>query len=89
MGMYYIQWSADTVDWKPENDSRKQIDNVMNRLESGGIILMHNGTEHTVETLAGLLENIKNKGYKLVPVTELIYKDGYTIDQSGKQCKID
>ena len=48
---------------------------------------MHNGTEHTVETLAGLLENIKNKGYKIVPVSELIYKDGYTIDQSGKQYK--
>ena len=87
LGMYYIQWSADTVDWKPENDSKKQIENVMKRLESGGIILMHNGTEHTVETLAGLLENIKNKGYKIVPVTELIYKDGYTIDQVGKQRK--
>ena len=59
----------------------------MKRLESGGIILMHNGTERTVETLAGLLENIKNRGYKIVPVTELIYKDGYTIDQSGKQRK--
>ena len=87
LGMYYIQWSADTVDWKPENDSKKQIENVMKRLESGGIILMHNGTEHTVETLAGLLENIKNSGYKIVPVSELIYKDGYTIDQSGKQRK--
>ena len=87
LGMYHIQWSADTVDWKPENDSKKQIENVMKRLESGGIILMHNGTEHTVETLAGLLEGIKDMGYKIVPVSKLIYKDGYTIDQSGKQRK--
>ena len=48
---------------------------------------MHNGTEHTVETLAGLLEGIKDRGYKIVPVSKLIYKDGYTIDQSGKQRK--
>ena len=87
LGMQYIQWSADTVDWKPENDSKKQIENVMKRLESGGIILMHNGTEHTVETLGGLLEVIKNRGYKIVPVSQLIYKDNYTIDQAGKQCK--
>lgn len=87
MGMYYIQWSADTVDWKEENTSQMQIDNVMKRLDSGGIILMHNGTEHTVETLGGLLERITSDGYKIVPVSELIYKDNYTIDQSGKQCK--
>ncbi len=87
MGMYYIQWSADTVDWKKENTSEMQIDNVMKRISSGGIILMHNGTDHTVETLSGLLKRLTDDGYKFLTVSELIYKDGYEIDQNGVQRK--
>ena len=29
----------------------------------------------------------KEKGYKIVPVSEIIYKDNYTIDVEGKQHK--
>ncbi len=86
-GMHFVQWSADTVDWKKENDSKKQIENVTKRISSGGIILMHNGTEHTVETLSGLLQNLTNAGYKFVPVTELIFTENYEIDQNGIQHK--
>ncbi len=87
LGMHFVQWSADTVDWKKENDSKKQIENVTKRISSGGIILMHNGTEHTVETLSGLLQNLTNAGYKFVPVTELIFTENYEIDQNGIQHK--
>ncbi|MBQ2387981.1 MAG: polysaccharide deacetylase family protein, partial [Clostridia bacterium] len=87
LGMHYIQWSADTVDWKKENTSKMQIENVTKRISSGGIILMHNGTEHTVETLAGLLENLTNAGYRFVPVTELIFTKNYSVDQNGVQHK--
>ncbi len=87
LGMHYIQWSADTVDWKKENTSEKQVENVMKKISSGGIILMHNGTEHTVETLAELLKRLTDEGYKFVPVTELIYTDNYDIDQNGVQIK--
>ena len=87
LGMHYIQWSADTVDWKKENTSKMQIENATKRISSGGIILMHNGTEHTVETLAGLLENLINAGYRFVPVTELIFTKNYSVDQNGVQHK--
>ncbi|MBQ1283913.1 MAG: hypothetical protein IIY18_02810, partial [Clostridia bacterium] len=60
---------------------------VTKRISSGGIILMHNGTEHTVETLAGLLENLTNAGYRFVPVTELIFTENYSVDQNGVQHK--
>ena len=34
------------------------------KLEKGSIILMHNGTENTANSLDMLLTNIENKGYK-------------------------
>ena len=56
-------------------------------LENGSIILMHNGTENTANSLDMIITNIQNKGYKIVPVTELIYTENYIIDNNGKQQK--
>lgn len=57
------------------------------KLENGSIILMHNGTENTANSLDMIITNIKNKGYKIVAVSELIYKDNYKIDNNGMQYK--
>lgn len=57
------------------------------KLENGSIILMHNGTENTANSLDMIITNIKNKGYNIVPVSELIYKEGYKIDNNGMQYK--
>ncbi len=57
------------------------------KLENGSIILIHNGTENTASSLDEIISKIKEKGYSIVPVSELIYKDNYTIDNSGKQHK--
>ena len=57
------------------------------KLQNGSIILMHNGTENTANSLSDIITNIKNKGFTIVPVSELIYKDNYTIDNNGEQHK--
>lgn len=56
-----------------------------NKLKNGDIILMHNGTKHTADSLDKLIKNIKKQGYDIVPVSELIYKDNYKINSSGTQ----
>ena len=56
-----------------------------NKLISGSIILSHNGTKHTADSLDMLLYNIQQKGYKIVTVSDLIYKDNYYIDVNGVQ----
>lgn len=62
-----------------------------NRLESklsnGSIILSHNGTKHTADSLELLIHNIKEKGYDIVTVSELMYKENYKIDGNGVQIK--
>ena len=83
-GYYTIQWSLDTLDYTGLTG-----DEMWNRLDSkissGDIILTHNGTKHTADSLDMLLKNIKQKGYSVVPISDLIYKENYKIDSSGMQ----
>lgn len=60
-------------------------DRINSKLENGSIILMHNGTENTALSLDMIISNIKEKGYEIVPVSELIYKENYTINANGVQ----
>lgn len=48
---------------------------------------MHNGTENTALSLNEIISKIKEKGYTLATVSELIYADNYTIDNNGVQHK--
>ena len=57
------------------------------KIKQGDIILSHNGTKHTKDSLDFLIKNIKQKGFKIVPVSELIYLDNYTINSNGTQIK--
>lgn len=79
-----IQWSLDTLDYKGLTESQ-MWDRLKDKLKSGDIILMHNGTDHTADALDKIIYNIKEKGYEIVPVSELIYSDNYTIDANGMQ----
>ena len=62
---------------------------VINKTQNGSIILMHNDGEHTVEALPLIIEGLKNKGFTFVTIGELIYRDNFTIDHTGKQIRIE
>ena len=83
-GYYTIQWSLDTLDYTG-NTGNEMWNRLDSKLSSGDIILTHNGTKHTADSLNMLLKNIKEKGYEVVPVMDLIYKDNYKIDSTGMQ----
>lgn len=86
LGYFPIQWSVDSLDWKDYGVS-SIINTVCNHKElgPGAIILCHNGAKYTAEALDKLLTNIEEKGYKIVPVSELIMKEDYHMDSSGRQ----
>lgn len=79
-----IQWSIDTLDYNALT-GEQMWERIEPKLENGAIILTHNGTENTANSLDMLLTNIKNKGYNVVKVSDLIYKENYTIDNNGTQ----
>lgn len=81
---YTIQWSLDTLDYK-NLTGEEMWGRLDSKISSGDIILMHNGTEHTADSLDMILKNIKKKGYNIVCISDLIYKDNYKIDSTGTQ----
>lgn len=81
-----IQWSIDTLDYKSLT-GEQMWEKIEPKLENGSIILMHNGTENTATSLDMIISKIKEKGYNIVRVSDLIYTDKYTIDSNGVQHK--
>ncbi|NMB41308.1 MAG: polysaccharide deacetylase family protein [Firmicutes bacterium] len=69
-GIRTVLWSLDTVDWDNpgvEKMKAKIIDN----LHGGAIILMH-PTAETVTFIKDIIPIIKNKGYNIVTINELL-----------------
>lgn len=81
-----IQWSIDTLDYKSLT-GEQMWEKIEPKLENGAIILMHNGTENTATSLDMIISKIKGKGYDIVKVSDLIYKEKYSIDNNGIQHK--
>ena len=79
-----IQWSLDTLDYKGLTESEMWA-RLESKLKNGDIILMHNGTKYTAEALDRIIYNIQDKGYDIVPVSDLIYKENANIDANGRQ----
>lgn len=86
MNYYPIQWSVDSLDWK-DYGVDSIIDTVCNHkaLGPGAIILCHNGAKYTAEALDTMLTQLEEKGYTIVPISELIMRENYHMDVSGKQ----
>lgn len=82
-GRVYIQWSVDGLDYTT-NATEESIEQRVFRAKSGDIILMHSGTKLTAKVLPEIISEL-SKEYEFVKLSELIYKDNFTIDHTGKQ----
>ena len=69
--MMPVFWSIDTLDWKVQN-TEQIIKTVEEKIKDGSIILMHDEYKTTVEAALRLADSLKEKGYELVKVDELI-----------------
>ena len=61
------------------------VKGVCDNVKSGSIVLFHNAAKNTPKALPIILEKLIAEGYQFELVTDLIYKDNYTIDHTGKQ----
>ena len=86
LGMYTIQWDVDSLDWK-DLSAAEITDRVVSRAKSGSIVLFHNAAKHTPEALPSIIEALQAQGYTFCKVSEMIYKENYTINHEGRQCK--
>ena len=85
-GYYPIQWDVDSLDWK-DYGTDAILDRVLNHshLGNGSIILCHNGAKYTAQALERLITGLQEKGYRIVPVSELILREDYHMDAEGRQ----
>lgn len=85
LGYYTVQWSIDSLDWK-NLSAEAMVERVLRLAQPGDIVLFHNAGKYTPETIRQLIPALKARGYVLVPVGELIYRDHFFIEpHSGLQ----
>ena len=78
--------NRDSLDWK-DYGADSIVSTILNHkhLTNGAIILMHNGAKYTKDALPQVIEGLISKGYEIVPISELILRDNYHMDDTGKQ----
>lgn len=83
---YPVQWDIDSLDWK-EYGVEHEVNQVLNHkhLGNGSIVLFHNDTKYTPDSLDAIIKGLKNKGFEIVPISELIHKENYYMDHEGRQ----
>lgn len=87
LGMYGIQWDVDSLDWKGLS-AEEMVRRVTGQVQSGSIVLFHNGVPNTPAALAQILQVLQEQGYTFLPVSDMIYYKDYTINHEGRQIAV-
>ena len=82
-GMYCIQWDIDSLDWKDPSPA-EMVKKITSKLQSGSIILMHNGATNTPEALPQIIDAVRSQGYEFVPISEILLEGDYQTDFEGR-----
>lgn len=83
-GYQVIQWDVDSLDWK-DITTEQIVERVTRNVKPGSIVLFHNNATHVEEYLPAILSKLKEEGYTIVPIGQLIMKEDYHMDHAGKQ----
>ncbi|MCE5284464.1 MAG: polysaccharide deacetylase family protein [Pelosinus sp.] len=72
-GYTTILWSIDTLDWQ-RPPVGQVVNTVLKNIKPGSIILLHDGVTNspTPEALGFIIDGLKERGYELVTVSELL-----------------
>ena len=69
--MFPVLWSVDPLDWKTEN-ADTVVQRVEKTVEEGDIILLHDGSESSVEAALRIIDDLTGEGYQFVTVEEML-----------------
>lgn len=84
LGYYTIKWDVDSGDWK-NIGAVNVVDRVSKNTSPGSIILFHANVRDVGTYLEDTLVNLEKKNYRMITVSNLIYKNNYKINSSGEQ----
>lgn len=86
LGLTTIQWDVDSLDWK-SLPVQETVTRVLSKARPGSIVLFHNNSEHILEVLPPILTALADQGYSFVRVSDLIYRENFTVDSRGEQIR--
>ncbi len=71
-GMALGLWTINSNDTAPDCEQRAMYRRVLEEVQPGSIILMHDGSEATIEMLPRLIETLKRRGYSFVTMSQMM-----------------
>ena len=75
--------NVDSLDWK-DPSPEKMVETVLSKVTDGSIVLMHNGAKNTPAALPKIIKGIRDKGYEIVLIKDLIPEGEYFTDVQGE-----
>jgi peptidoglycan/xylan/chitin deacetylase (PgdA/CDA1 family) len=70
LGLTTVLWTDDPGDYASPGD-RAIERRVLDQIGNGGIILLHDGIQQTIEVLPQIVEHLKRRGFRFVTVAEM------------------
>lgn len=86
MGYYPVWWDVDSEDWKDygaEAIAEQILEN--QSLRAGSIIRFRCGAKYTAKGLEKVIVGLKERGFFLVPLSQMVVKEQYQLDEQGRQ----
>lgn len=71
LGVAFVNWSVDTLDWKTKN-ADSIYNEIVKSTNNGSIILCHDLYKTTVDAMERVIPKLIEDGYELVTVSELL-----------------
>lgn len=74
-----IIWSIDSMDWVRAIDTKNVVENVLNNVRPGDVILMHSGVNQNtaLKALPDIIKGLKESSYGIVGLGELLNMNPY------------
>ena len=85
-GYLTVMGNVDSMDWKDYGKEQIIKTIVENKeLQPGSIIRLNSEAKYTKDALPGLIEALRQEGYQLVPLSNLLYQGKCHLDVKGRQ----
>ena len=83
LGYTVVNWDIDSFDWK-EIGPNFVTEKVLKGVKPGSIVLFHGDIKNSEQYLEKTISKLKEK-YEIVPLSKLMYNEGYEVDSNGIQ----
>ena len=86
LGYLTVRYSINSETYR-DNTPEGLANKIIADIQNGSIIRMRVGMTADTYALPIIIEHLENNGYKMLPLSQMLMKDDYEVDQNGVQHK--